>query len=76
MTEHELDVILTHHWPSVTRRAMADNSDAWVQGFVKSIARNGKRPSWRPSDRQASVMRRLVSELGQVPEAQPELIER
>lgn len=76
MTEQELDRILTFHWPSVTRRAMTGDSDEWTQGFVKSIARNGKRPKWKPTTKQAQIMRRLVSELGTANEPEPELIER
>lgn len=76
MTDHELDEILTHRWPLVLRRVMADGSDEWLKGFVKSIARHGKRPSWRPSTKQAGIMRRLVSELGTATEQELELIER
>lgn len=76
MTDEELDRILTFYWPLVTRRAMGGQGDEWTQGFVKSIARHGKRPRWRPTDRQASIMRRLVFELGQMAEPDIELIER
>ncbi|APZ52165.1 hypothetical protein [Salipiger abyssi] len=68
MTDRELDEILTYRWPIVVRRVMADSSDDWVKGFVRSIARHGKRASWRPSLKQAQIMRRLVSELGTAPE--------
>ncbi len=76
MTGRELDEILTHSWPIVVRRVMADGSDEWLQGFVRSIARHGKRPSWRPSQKQEQIMRRLVSELGTATERDVELIER
>lgn len=76
MTDRELDEILTLRWPMVVRRVMADGSDDWLMGFVRSIARHGKRPSWRPSDKQAGIMRRLVSELGTAPEPNFDLIER
>ncbi|MBI6630712.1 hypothetical protein [Pontibaca salina] len=76
MTEHELDEILTHRWPLVVRRVMADGSDEWLNGFVRSIAKHGKRPAWRPSDKQWQIMRRLVSELGTAPDRTMELIER
>lgn len=76
MTERELDELLTHRWPIVLRRVLADGSDEWVKGFVKSIARHGKRPSWRPSAKQEQIMRRLVSELGTAPEEAVEVIER
>lgn len=76
MTEQELDEIMTHHWPAVVRRTMADGADEWLQGFVKSIARHGKRHSWRPSFKQQQIMRRLVSELRTAPQQELELIER
>jgi hypothetical protein len=63
MTDQELDEILTHHWPLVMRAVMAGNDD-WLKGFVRSIARHGKRASWRPSRKQEQIMRRLVSEMG------------
>jgi hypothetical protein len=55
---------------------MADGTDEWLQGFVRSIARHGKRAAWRPSGKQEQIMRRLVSELGTAPEPDLELIER
>ncbi|WP_424990653.1 hypothetical protein [Fluviibacterium sp. S390] len=64
MTSAELDEIMTFHWPMVVRRTMADGSDDWIKGFVKSIARHGKRANWKPSDKQASIMRRLIAEMG------------
>jgi hypothetical protein len=76
MTEQELDEIITVHWPRVLRRVMADGSDEWAKGFVKSIARHGKRPGWRPSSKQAWIMRRMVAELGTEEGEQMELIER
>ncbi|MGC9370308.1 MAG: hypothetical protein ACP5DX_12275 [Paracoccaceae bacterium] len=76
MTDRELDEILTFRWPIVMRRVMADGSDEWLKGFVKSIARHGKRPSWRPSQKQEQIMRRLVSELGTAPAPDLEVIER
>lgn len=75
MTDLELDEILTIHWPSVLRRVMRDGSDAWLAGFVRSIARHGKRPSWKPSFKQQQIMRRLVSELGTGESDDPCLIE-
>lgn len=76
MTEQELDEILTHHWPLVLRRVMADGSDEWAKGFARSIARHGKRPGWRPSRKQEWIMRRMVAELGTSRDEQMELIER
>lgn len=75
MTDLELDEILTLHWPRVIRRAMRDG-DEWARGFAKSIARHGKRRSWRPSPKQAHIMRRMVSELAAAPDDELELIER
>ena len=76
MTDIELDELLTIRWPMVLRRVMADSSDEWLKGFVRSIARHGKRASWRPTAKQEQIMRRLVSELGTAPERDVELIER
>ena len=66
MTDNELDEIMLLHWPTVMRRAMAEGDD-WLKGFVKSIARHAKRPSWHPSVKQAQIMRRLVAEVGRPP---------
>lgn len=63
MTDTELDEILTVRWPFVVRQTMADGSDDWVKGFVRSIAKHGKRPGWKPSDKQEAFMRRLLAEV-------------
>lgn len=76
MTEAELDEVLTVHWPRVVRRVMAGDADEWCKGFVRSIARQAKRRSWTPSDRQAALMRRLVAEVGTPIEGDAELVER
>ena len=76
MTDRELDEIITYRWPIVLRRVMADGSDEWLQGFVRSIAWHSKRASWRPSIKQKQIMRRLVSELGTAPEGDLQVIER
>ncbi len=76
MTDRELDELLTIRWPMVMRRVMADGTDEWLKGFVRSIAKHGKRASWRPSTKQEQIMRRLVTELGTAPEREMELIER
>lgn len=68
MTDRELDEIMVHSWPMVLRRVMSENSDEWIKGFVRSIARHGKRAAWRPTPKQAQIMRRLVSELGTAPD--------
>ncbi|WP_417210001.1 hypothetical protein [Antarctobacter sp.] len=75
MTDQELDEILNHRWPIVLRRIMADGSDEWLKGFVRSIAKHGKRASWRPSSKQQQIMRRLVSELGTEAFSMGEVIE-
>ncbi|MCP3879233.1 MAG: hypothetical protein GY701_12720 [Sulfitobacter sp.] len=74
MTERELDEILHHRWPLVLRAAMA-GSDEWLKGFARSIAKHGKRASWRPTAKQEQIMRRLVSEQGTAPSASMEVIE-
>lgn len=66
MSDLELDQIIHFWWPRVMRHAMAGH-DAWLQGFVRSIASHAKRASWRPSPKQASLMRRLVAELTHSP---------
>ncbi len=75
MTDGELDEILTLHWSCVIRRQMVDG-DEWSQTFAKSIARHAKRASWRPSIKQAQIMRRMAAELRTAPEPEFELIER
>ncbi|ASM72843.1 MULTISPECIES: hypothetical protein [Roseobacteraceae] len=75
MTAQELDELLTYHWPMVMRRVMADGTDEWLKGFVRSIAKHGKRASWRPSVKQEQIMRRLVTELGTEPSCIGGLIE-
>ncbi|MCA0851437.1 hypothetical protein [Salipiger thiooxidans] len=68
MTDIELDEIMVHSWPMVLRRVMSEETDEWLKGFVRSIARHGKRAAWRPTEKQAQIMRRLVSELGTAPD--------
>lgn len=76
MTPRELDEIIETKWPAVVRRAMADGSDDWIKGFVRSIAKQSKRANWKPSDRQASLMQRLVAELTLADHGITELVER
>lgn len=75
MNEQELDEILTVHWPAVVRRVMADDADDWLKGFVRSIARHGKRKSWTPSAKQEALMRKLLAEQHQPRSPQLDLIE-
>jgi hypothetical protein len=76
MTPHELDEIIETKWPAVVRRAMADGSDEWIKGFVRSIAKQAKRANWKPTQRQASLMRRLVADLTLSNQDMAELVER
>lgn len=76
MTDSELDEIIHLRWPVVMRRVMSEDADDWLKGFVRSIARHGKRATWRPSIKQEQIMRRLVSELDEAPQDNLELIER
>ena len=56
-------------------RTLASGRDEnWATGFARSILRNAKRSSWRPSEKQAAAMRRLFLErLG--PDEEIQLIE-
>lgn len=76
MTPRELDEIIETKWPAVVRRAMADGSDDWLKGFVRSIAKQAKRANWKPSQRQAQLMRRLVADLALTDQGTAELVER
>lgn len=76
MTDQELDEILTVHWPIVMRRVMADGSDDWLKGFVRSIAGQGKRRNWRPTSKQAFIMRQLVNDVRRAGSADDPVIER
>ena len=50
---------LLHHLPAIA----GGDENEWVTGFARSILRHAKRPGWRPSTKQMSMMRRLVSDL-------------
>ena len=76
MNPRELDEIIETKWPAVVRRAMADGSDDWLKGFVRSIAKQAKRANWKPSQRQAQLMRRLVADLALSDQGMSELVER
>lgn len=48
------------HWlPTVATTA----SDAWAQGFAKSILGQSRRRNWKPTPKQLATMRRMVAEL-------------
>lgn len=73
----ELDEVLTLRWPKVLRRVMADvNADDFAKGFARSIAKNGKRPEWKPSARQEWIMRQMLADYSGPLEPEPELFER
>jgi len=77
VTDIELDQILTFKWPMIIRRVMADvNADGFAKGFVRSIAKHGKRKDWRPSQRQERVMRQMLIDYSADREPEPELFER
>ncbi|RWR14314.1 hypothetical protein [Paenirhodobacter populi] len=74
MTSLELDEMLTLRWPGVVRRVMGDlDANDFVRGFVRSIAKHGKRPNWQPTAKQEAIMRRLLTEYSgpQDPEFNP-----
>ena len=47
------------HWPAVIDRA----PDGWAKGFAKNIDKSSRKRGWRPTQRQAQVMRNMVSDL-------------
>ncbi|MDU9005757.1 hypothetical protein [Sedimentitalea todarodis] len=50
---------LLFHMPAVASSAEND----WAAGFAKSVCRQSYRKGWKPSPKQLSVMRGLVSDL-------------
>lgn len=58
MTEQELEEIMLE-WRGVFRCA----TDPWAIQFARSILRHAKRPEWRPSAKQAGMMRRMIAEV-------------
>lgn len=50
---------LLHHMPAIAK----GTTNEWATGFARSILRQAKRPGWRPSTKQLSMMRRLISDL-------------
>lgn len=76
MTDLELDEVLTIYWPRVVRQTMADGADDWLKGFVRSITRQGKRRNWRPTPKQAFLMRQLVNDVRRAGNADDPVIER
>jgi len=58
MTPAEMERLMLH-WPAVVRRA----SPGWALDFALSIAKQARNPRWRPSPKQAHLMRAAVAEL-------------
>jgi hypothetical protein len=50
---------LLHHMPVVAQ--MAENT--WAKGFAQSVTKQARRKNWKPSLKQLSVMRGMVSDL-------------
>lgn len=50
---------LVYYMPSIVERAEND----WSRSFAQSIVKQCRRRNWRPSPKQLSVMRGLVSDL-------------
>lgn len=65
----EIDRLL-FSWPRVIAC-----SSGWSRGFALSIQKARKRPGWMPSTRQLSVMRKLVADIPEAREDDPDLIE-
>ncbi|WP_148085637.1 hypothetical protein [Palleronia sp. THAF1] len=61
---------LIYHMPTVEQRATND----WAKGFAASVRRQSRRRNWRPSPKQVSMMRRLVSEMFTDTEQEGEII--
>ncbi|MGR3515373.1 MAG: hypothetical protein ACU0GG_21625 [Paracoccaceae bacterium] len=49
--------VLLHHM-----RITAATGTPWEAGFARSVIKQSRKPSWRPSKKQRAVMERLVSE--------------
>lgn len=50
---------LIYYMPTVAR--LAENE--WAKGFALSVTKQSRRKGWKPSAKQLSVMRELVSDL-------------
>jgi hypothetical protein len=57
MSAFELERLL-HHMPAV-----ASQSDGFLHDFARSILRQSRRRNWRPSTKQALIMRQAVADL-------------
>ena len=58
MPHHTIEELI-FHMPAIAR----GKGDEWVKGFAASIMKQSKWRNWKPSPKQAEIMRRLVSEL-------------
>ena len=61
MTGPELDRAL-FHWPAVIR---SQAKGSWEHGFALSVQKNARNPRWRPTERQAQVIRNMVATMFQ-----------
>lgn len=50
---------LLHHMPAVAHNA----ENTWAKGFAQSVVKQAYRKNWKPSPKQLSVMRGLVTDL-------------
>ena len=50
---------LLYYMPICAERA----EDEWAKGFALSVTKQSRRKNWRPSRKQLSVMKKLVSDL-------------
>lgn len=50
---------LIHYMPTIAQRS----ENEWARGFAQSIVRQSRRRAWRPSPKQMSMMKKLVTDL-------------
>jgi hypothetical protein len=50
--------VLLHHLPAVAR-----STRKWDADFARSVLRQSRRRSWKPTPKQLGVMQRMVGEL-------------
>jgi hypothetical protein len=61
------------HWPAVIAGL---ERGSWEHGFALSVLRNARNRAWRPTPRQAAVMRDILAALLRTDWRQGEVIER
>lgn len=71
MSSEELDRLM-YYW----RRVIATATESWARGFALNIQRQARRSSWRPTPKQAALMRQMVAELLKEADGETVLIER